>query len=146
MRVILFVLTALAVVVVTGVVILVVSSTSSGGGRTENEARKVAKQELELTEQMDWCGAWELWTEEGKAAISCEDWGRFLEACDPGLGTPLALISVRVDDDVATVVIERDGVRGSYKMHWEDDQWRWQPSERALADYRIGVDQLIETC
>lgn len=145
LRIILFIGTALAAISMSAALILVLTS-SSDSGRTEASARKAAEKQLELTEEGDWCGAWDMWTEEGQQAISCEDWGRFLEACDPSIGMPLEVASVRVDDDVATVIIERDDVRGSYKMYWEDDEWRWQPSERALSDWETDVDELIERC
>ncbi|WP_433305996.1 hypothetical protein ACQP2F_19590 [Actinoplanes sp. CA-030573] len=32
----------------------------------------------------------------------------------------------------------------SHEVHYEDGEWRFQPSDDEMADYRIGLDELVE--
>lgn len=145
LRTTLFILIALAVVSTSAAIILLMRE-SSGMEKTESDARKVAEKELEAYAAGDWCAAWELWTDEGKASISCEDFARLEEECGAITGIPFTIKDVRVKGDVATIRVERAGFLGTYELLWEEGEWRWQPDEQSLADYERGVDELVKEC
>ena len=108
-------------------------------------AKAVAQEEADRYASDDYAGAWDLWTKEGQAAISRDDYVKFHEEC-PGAGVPYKVAAIRSDGDNAAVVrltVGGSSIAFSYRLLFEDGSWRWQPSDSDLADYAKGMDGLI---
>ncbi len=111
--------------------------------KTATAVKAMAQEEADRYSAGDWEGAWELWTAEGKAAVTAEDYARFHDTCSTS-GVPLKVVNVRVQGDVATIRIEALGFQQAYKAKYENGAWRWQPNASDLRDYRGGVDKMIK--
>lgn len=113
---------------------------------TEDAARAAAKEQLDAYAAEDYVGAWDMWTAAGQAAISREEYVRLHELCpQTAAGVAFEVQSVRLEGDgtSATVRIGRMGAVATFKMHYEQGQWRWQPADDAIAGYAKGVDAVV---
>ena len=103
----------------------------------------MAREESARYSSKDYAGAWDLWTKAGKATLSRTDYEKYHAVCGGG-GAPLEVKGVRLETPTEAVV--RIGVgnfTSSYMPRYEDGQWRWQPTAEDMADYRLGVQQMI---
>lgn len=118
-------------------------SSTSVQPQTEAAVRALAQEEADRFAAQDYAGAWDLWSKAGKAAISREDYSRMSETCQSG-GVPLKVSSVRMESPTEAVVrIGLGDFQSAYPVIYEAGQWRWQPKASDMADYRLGVDELI---
>lgn len=116
---------------------------STAEPKTAAAVKAMAQEEADRYSAGDWEGAWELWTAEGKAAVTAQDYARYHNTCTaPGI--PLKVVDVRVSGDVATIRLEALGFQLAYKAKYEGGAWRWQPNASDLLDYRGGVDKMIK--
>jgi hypothetical protein len=93
----------------------------------------------------DYAGAWELYTAAGKAAISKDDFVRLQTACPPkSRGQQARAVEGRLESpDTAVIRIEVAGSTAARTMRNEGGHWLIEPSDAALADFELGVDQAI---
>lgn len=93
----------------------------------------------------DYAGAWELYDAAGKAAISKDDFVRLQTACPPKLhGQQARATEGRLEDpNTAVIRIEVAGQTTARTMRNEGGHWLTEPSDSAMADFRLGVDQAI---
>ncbi|PYC87349.1 hypothetical protein C7C46_05105 [Streptomyces tateyamensis] len=109
------------------------------------QAQAVASQEFGLLAGGGWAPAWSLWPASAQQAISAADFVRLNTECKPQLGTAYVLdSSTKLDDTTVRVGWHRGAQSGSNTVAYQDGKWRFVPDASALADYRLGVDQLVE--
>ncbi|MFE0464972.1 hypothetical protein ACFW1A_37535 [Kitasatospora sp. NPDC058965] len=109
------------------------------------QAEAVARQEFGLLAGGGWASAWGLWPAGAQQAIGQDDFVRLNTECKPQLGTPyLVDRSTKLDDVTVRVDWHRDAQTGSNTVVYQDGKWRFVPDDGALADYRLGVDQLVQ--
>ena len=93
----------------------------------------------------DYGGAWDTYTAAGKAAISRADFIRLQTACPPkSLNKQAKVVGARLDDaNTAVIRLDVGGAVGARTMRYENGKWMLEPSEAALADFKLGVDPAI---
>ncbi|OKI49892.1 hypothetical protein [Micromonospora sp. CB01531] len=92
----------------------------------------------------DWKGAWDLWTKEGKTAITRDEYARLHTECKTITGLTFEITNARLEgEDKAVVNFKRSIVAGMSEIRYEDGQWRYQPDADSMADYAKGVDKVI---
>lgn len=107
-------------------------------------ATKVAQEEADRYSAEDYAGSWDLWTNEGKAAISQADYVKYHEVC-PGPGVSYKVVNVRESGpNEVTARLKVATFLFSYKLKFEEGEWRWQPNDDDLVDYKAGVDAMIK--
>ncbi|TQF01757.1 hypothetical protein E6W39_05190 [Kitasatospora acidiphila] len=108
------------------------------------QADSVASQEFGLLAGGGWAQAWSLWDESGQQAISQADFVRLNTECRPAVGAPYAIDrSTTVDPTTVRVDWHRATTAGSNTMVYQAGRWHFVPDQGALADYRLGADQLL---
>lgn len=111
--------------------------------RTVEAARSVVELSFDRYMGGDYAGAWDLYSAEGKAAISRSEYVRLLTACPP-TKLPYEIVSARLEsEDRAVVVVKLLGVAQSYESRYEDAAWRLQPRKEGLAEFALGVDAAV---
>ncbi len=108
-------------------------------------AAKTAVEAVDRQLSGDYAGAWELYTADGKAAISKDDFVRLQTACPPkSRGQQARALEGRLEDpNTAVIRIEVAGQTAARTMRYEDGRWLIEPSDSAMADFKLGVDQAI---
>jgi hypothetical protein len=108
-------------------------------------AAKAAVEAVDRQLSGDYAGAWELYTAAGKAAISKDDFVRLQTACPPkDKGQQARALEGRLEDpNTAVIRLQVAGSTAARTMHNEGGQWLIQPSDSAMADFKLGVDQAI---
>jgi hypothetical protein len=124
--------------------------TTPASPKPSNDPRTVAaaKAAVEAEDRQlsgDYAGAWELYTASGKAAISKDDFVRLQTACPPKLhGQQARATEGRLEDpNTAVIRIEVAGQTTARTMRNEGGHWLIEPSDSAMADFKLGVDQAI---
>ena len=91
----------------------------------------------------DFAGAWEMYTAEGKQAISKDDYVKLNTACSRK-GLAIQLTSARMEGTDRAVVIAKQLVAAqSYTMVYEGTAWKLEPAKEGLALYRQGAAKAI---
>jgi hypothetical protein len=118
--------------------------------KSSNDPRTVAAAKVAVEAENrqlsgDYAGAWELYTAAGKAAISKDDFVRLQTACPPKLhGQQARATEGRLEDpNTAVIRVEVAGQTTARTMRNEGGHWLTEPSDSALADFKLGVDQAI---
>jgi len=118
--------------------------------KSSNDPRTVAAAKVAVEAENrqlsgDYAGAWELYTAAGKAAISKDDFVRLQTACPPKLhGQQARATEGRLEDpNTAVIRIQVAGQTTARTMRNEGGHWLTEPSDTALADFKLGVDQAI---
>jgi hypothetical protein len=108
-------------------------------------AAKVAVEAVNRQLSGDYAGAWELYTASGKAAISKDDFVRLQTACPPkSHGQQARALEGRLEDpDTAVIRVEVAGATAARTMRNEGGNWLIEPSDSAMADFKLGVDQAV---
>jgi hypothetical protein len=108
-------------------------------------AAKVAVEAVDRQLSGDYAGAWELYTTAGKAAISKDDFVRLQAACPPkDKGQQARALEGRLQDpNTAVIRLQVAGSTAARTLRNESGQWRIEPSDSAMADFKLGVDQAI---
>jgi hypothetical protein len=108
-------------------------------------AAKAAVEAVDRQLSGDYAGAWELYTAAGKAAISKDDFVRLQTACPPkSHGQQARATEGRLEDpNTAVIRIEVAGATAARTVRNEGGHWLIEPSDTALADFKLGVDQAI---
>jgi hypothetical protein len=108
-------------------------------------AAKVAVEAVDRQLSGDYAGAWELYTASGKAAIGKDDFVRLQTACPPkSRGQRAKAVQGRLEDpNTAVIRIEVAGSTAARTMRNEGGHWLIEPSDTAMADFKLGVDQAI---
>lgn len=120
-------------------------SSGAGGAGNKEAALEAAEAQADHYAAQDFAGAWDMWTDEAKGAISRDDYVTYGETCDLG-GMPLEAEFVRFESDTEGVVrIGLGEFQTTYSVIYEDGEWRWQPTAEALKDYERGLDALLKS-
>ncbi len=108
-------------------------------------AAKVAVGAVDRQLAGDYAGAWELYTADGKAAVSKDGFVRLQTACPPKAhGQQARALEGRLEDpNTAVIRVEVAGQTTARAMRNEGGQWHIEPSDSAMADFKLGVDQAI---
>ncbi|MFI7075417.1 hypothetical protein [Micromonospora sediminicola] len=112
--------------------------------KTVEAAKALAQKEYDTYAAGDWKGAWDLWTNEGKAAITRDEYARLHTECKTITGLTFEITGARLEgEDTAVVNFKRSIAAGMSEIRYEDGQWRYQPDAESMADYAKGVDKVI---
>lgn len=111
--------------------------------KTEDGAKAAAQNEFDAYSAGDWGGTWDLWTAEGKAAFSRDDYIALHNECKTITGLPMTIKNVRMEGDRAIVRVERMSFLMSYTMRYQDNAWRFQPTVEDIVGYTKGRTALI---
>lgn len=131
------------------------SGNGSGGGTGTSpgappppqtqQAHALAQKELGLLSGGGWAQAWALWTTGARRAISQPDFVRLNTECRPDLGVPYVIVTTTVTSPTSVTVDWHHGsTTGSGTMRYQTGSWRFEPDARTLADYRLGVTELVK--
>ena len=91
----------------------------------------------------DFAGAWDMYTDAGKKAITKADYVKLNTACSRK-GLAITLSSARMEGADRAVVIAKQLVAAqSYTMVYEKDSWKLEPAKEGLALYAKGADKAI---
>lgn len=111
---------------------------------TRDAAKAAAQREFDRYAVGDWGGAWDLWTAAGKAAISRSDYHDFHVRCGTMTGLRFSVVDVSLTGNKAGIAAERGGLLFHETMAHEDGHWRYEPKPEALADYKLGVERMLQ--
>ncbi len=114
--------------------------------KTVAAVRAAANEEFESFASGDYGGSWDLWTAAGKKAISRADYEQLLKLCpDTGAGVAFQIKKVKLaaDGNSALVRVQRLAGIASFTFLDEGGEWRFQPLEVALTDYKLGSPKAI---
>lgn len=119
--------------------------TSPSEPQTVEAAKALAQAQVDAFAAGDYAGTWDMWSAEGKAAISREDYVRFNTECpSPIEGVAIDVTSARLENPTTSVVIIKTvGVTASYNVVYQDGKWRWQPNPDGMAKFATGVDAMV---
>lgn len=119
------------------------TSASSDDSTSVDAAKAVAQEEADRYSAQDYGGAWDLWTTEGKKAISRTDYEKLHAAC-PGPGVAYDIENVRIESPGKAIArLSVMGFKQAYELRYEDGSWRWQSTADDMKDYALGVDKMI---
>lgn len=108
------------------------------------QAASVASREFGQLAGGGWAQAWSLWSDSARATLSQADFVRLNTECRPALGQPYVIdATTSVDATTARVDWHRGSVTGSDSLVYEGGAWRFVPDAATLAEYRLGVEQLV---
>ncbi len=111
--------------------------------KTEDGAKSAAQNEFDAYAAGDWGGAWDLWTQEGKAAFSRADYIALHTECKKPTGLPMVIKNVRLEGDSAIIRVELMTLLTTYTMRYENEAWKFQPDAEAMAGYAKGKTALV---
>ena len=108
------------------------------------DAAKIAAQTMfDRFSGGDFAGAWEMYTDAGKKAITKADYVKLNEAC-ARKGLAITLTSARLEGDSKAIVIAKQLVAAqSYTMVYEGDAWKLEPAPAGLKLYAQGAQRAI---
>ncbi len=142
--------TALALLAVAATAAGCSSAPAQGAGRPTPpqpqslQADAVASQEFGQLAGGGWAQAWSLWADSAQQAISQAEFVRLNTECRPLTGAPYVIDrSTTVDPATVRVDWHRSGSTGSNTLVYQAGTWRFTPEASALAEYRLGVDELV---
>jgi hypothetical protein len=109
-------------------------------------ARAAAQEAFDRYSSGDYAGAWETYTDEGRAEISQANFVAFNTRCPPKiLHHKASVVGVRLENPTTAVARVQIGqTLTAYTLRYERDHWRVQPSADAAAMWKLGVDQAVE--
>jgi hypothetical protein len=109
-------------------------------------AEAAAKRALDLVQAQDWAGAWLMYTDQGKAAISQPDYVRLKTTCPQNghIRYPVVVDNGQLVAPNRASVQATVGVRlTSHMMDYQRGHWLIEPTHDELALYAEGVDNAI---
>src|SRR5689334_20366043 len=111
--------------------------------RTIDGAKAAAQTVFDRFSGGDFAGAWDMYTDAGKKAITKADYVKLNTACSRK-GLAITLSSARMEGADRAVVIAKQLVAAqSYTMVYEKDSWKLEPAKEGLALYAKGADKAI---
>ena len=111
--------------------------------KTIDGARAAAQTVFDRFSGGDFAGAWEMYTQAGKQAISRTDYVKLNEACSRK-GLAIQLTSARMEGQDRAIVIAKQLVAAqSYTMVYENNAWKLEPAKEGLALYKQGAAKAI---
>lgn len=111
--------------------------------KTEDGAKAAAQEAFDRYTSGDFAGAWLMYSDEGRAAVTQADYVRLNTACPKLQRIQVTIAAVRIDGDKATVRAQLGQLVDSYVMDYQHGQWLLEPTATALANYKAGIDQTI---
>lgn len=109
------------------------------------QADSVASEEFGLLAGGGWAQAWGLWTADAQQVLAQADYVRLNTECRPVVGVPYVIDkSTKVDQTTVRVDWHRAGVTGSNTLSYQAGKWQFAPDPTALAQYRLGVQQVVQ--
>ena len=122
------------------------NAAAAAGGpqpKTVEGAKEAAQNVFDRFSGGDFAGAWEMYTTEGKQAISKDDYIKLNQACSRK-GLAIQLASARMEGTDKAIVIAKQLVAAqSYTMVYEGEAWKLQPAKEGLALYKLGAAKAI---
>ena len=123
------------------------SAAAAGAGgpepKTVDGAKAAAQTVFDRFSGGDFAGAWDMYTDAGKKAITKADYAKLNTACSRK-GLAITLSSARMEGADRAVVIAKQLVAAqSYTMVYEQDSWKLEPAKEGLALYAKGADKAI---
>jgi hypothetical protein len=122
------------------------AAAAAAGGpqpKTIEGAKAAAQTVFDRFSGGDFAGAWDMYTEAGKKAVSKADYVKLNTACSRK-GLAITLSSARMEGTDKAVVIAKQLVAAqSYTMVYEADAWKLEPAKEGLALYAKGADKAI---
>jgi hypothetical protein len=111
--------------------------------KTVEGARAAAQTVFDRFSGGDFAGAWDMYTQAGKQAISKADYVKLNEACSRK-GLAIQLTSARMEGTDRAIVIAKQLVAAqSYTMVYEGNGWKLEPAKEGLALYKQGAAKAI---
>jgi hypothetical protein len=111
--------------------------------KTVEGARAAAQTVFDRFSGGDFAGAWDMYTQAGKQAISKADYVKLNEACSRK-GLAIQLTSARMEGTDRAIVIAKQLVAAqSYTMVYEGNAWKLEPAKEGLALYKQGAAKAI---
>lgn len=92
----------------------------------------------------DYAGGWERWSKESKTYVSKADYIRYRTACDIAIPVIPEISNVRIEGDTATLTLSMGSIVLPSTLHWESGTWTHVLDKDAKADFKKGVNTLIE--
>jgi hypothetical protein len=109
------------------------SANQAAGVRSLEAARATAQTEFGLLAGGDYGGAWDLWSDQAKQAVSRADFIARSTACPPGKGVMTQVVSTTlVDDNNVDVSWQRAGQTGTARLTYTGGTWHYQPDQATL--------------
>ena len=122
------------------------AAAAAAGGpqpKTIDGAKAAAQTVFDRFSGGDFAGAWDMYTDAGKQAITKADYVKLNTACSRK-GLAITLSSARMEGADRAVVIAKQLVAAqSYTMVYEKDSWKLEPAKEGLALYAKGADKAI---
>ncbi|WP_433313071.1 hypothetical protein [Micromonospora chersina] len=113
--------------------------------KTVEAAKALEEKALDAYAAGDWRGVWDLYTKEGRAAITRDAYYRAQTECNPITGVDFRITGARMEGtDKAVVTYKRLNVAGTAEVRYEDGQWRHQPRPDSLKEYALGYDKMLD--
>ncbi len=130
-------------------VLTVALAAGCGGGgapKTAKAAGQAAQEAFNRYGSGDYAGAWETYTDEGRKAISKDDFVSFNTQCPPRFrGHKVSVVGSRLENSTTAVTRVRVGNETTaYTLRYQDGHWRVQPSADATAMWNLGVAKAVE--
>ncbi len=118
---------------------------ASSAQAAAHSAGVAAQEAFDRYSSGDFAGAWETYTDEGRAAISQDDFVKFNTECPPKiLHNKVSVVGARLENSTTAVVRVRSGeTLTAYTLRYERGHWRLQPSPDATALWKLGVDKAV---
>ncbi|MHA6765493.1 hypothetical protein [Streptacidiphilus sp. PAMC 29251] len=109
------------------------------------QADSVASEEFGLLAGAGWAQAWDLWSDSAHQVIARADFVRLNTECRPVVGVPYVIDkSTTLDQATVRVDWHRADSHGSNTLVYRAGRWQFVPDAGSLADYRLGVDRLVQ--
>jgi hypothetical protein len=113
--------------------------------KTVEGAKAAAQTVFDRFSGGDFAGAWDMYTQAGKASISQADYVKLNETCSRK-GIAIQLTSARMEGtDKAVVIAKQLDATQSYTMAYENNAWKLQPAPEGMALYKLGAAKAIAT-
>ncbi|GAA0721488.1 hypothetical protein Drose_07715 [Dactylosporangium roseum] len=105
-------------------------------------AQVTAEQLFDSLSDGDWAGAWDLWTDNAKAAIGKDAYVDLISTCATQQGNYLVTAVTPVDDSTATIKWSHtptgstNNQTGTSTVRYQDGAWRFEPDPAQLAAFK----------
>ena len=114
--------------------------------KDEGAVKEAAQEEADRYASGDIAGSWDLWASDAQAEIPKDLYVAYIEECYT-TGLPLEVQDVRIDETgKATVRVGVGDLAQSYEMVYEDDEWRWVPTDDTMTALADISDESQITC